>query len=380
LESASCDLRLFLHFFLDSTSFRSGTPSAPPVAKGFYDRLFWYGFDPDESEGVGDKTVFGGTKGKFNGLSFLYDAEGAKPTNRRSPRGLPPAGTIDYDDFYDIEDGAEYNDEIGNDQSDKVSRRRSLKPPMDLPYPRSEAQEPQAGQSQSRPSRRGDYYERANDEEVYGLRQRGRSTSASKQVSSWFSSDGEDTDVESSRWRRRNQEPEWSPFNVLDVFFGVDRDQMRGQADEYNAKMGIGEARSRTRKLERASRRRPGYTYRYNDGDYEPLAADVDISAEPFQNDTNVASIASKDRRQFEEDQGRKPRRVERTWEERALAVEQVPPPAIPAWGPSGGLGIDSRSKAVLDAIEDIQTARQKLEAKEKKEALAREEITILKV
>ena len=377
---------MFLHFFLDRTSFRSGTPSAPPVAKGFYERLFWHGFDPDESEGVGDKTVFGGTKGKFDGLSFLYDAEEAKPTNRRSPRGLPPAGTIDYDDFYDLEEGAEYYDEIGNDQSDKVSQRRSLKPPMDLPYPRSEPQELQARQSRSRPSRRGDYYERADDDEVYGLRQRGRSTSASKQVSSWFSSDGEDTDDDlgdtnfKARGRRRNQESEWSPFNVLDVFFGVNRNQMKGQADEYNAKMGIGEARSRRRKLERASPRRPGYTYRYNDGDYEPLAADVDISAEPFQNDTNVASIASKDRRQYEEDQGRKPRRVERTWEERALAVEQVPPQAIPAWGPSGGLGMDSRSKAVLDAIEDIQTARQKLEGKEKKEALAREEITILKV
>lgn len=335
---------------------------------------------------MGDKTVFGGTKGKFNGLSFLYDAEEAKPTNRRSPRGLPPAGTIDYDDFYDLEEGAEYYDEIGDDQSDKVSQRRSLKPPMDLPYPRSEPQEPQARQSRSRPSRRGDYYERADDDEVHGLRQRGRSTSASKQVSSWFSSGGEDIDDDlgdtnfEARRRRRNQESEWSPFNVLDVFFGVNRDQMKGQADEYNAKMGIGEARSRRRKLERASPRRPGYTYRYNDGGYEPLAADVDISAEPFQNDTNVASIASKDRRQYEKDQERKPRRVERTWEERALAVEQVPPPAIPAWGPSGGLGMDSRSKAVLDAIEDIQTARQKLEGKEKKEALAREEITILKV
>lgn len=377
---------MILHLFLDRTSFRSGTPSPPPVAKGFYERLFWYGFDPDESEGVGDKTVFGGTKGKFNGLSFLYDAEGENPTNRRSPRGLPPAETIDHDDFYDLEEGAEYDDQVGNDQSDKVSRRRSLKPPMDLPYPRSEPQEPQARQSRSRPSRRGDYYKRADDEEVSGRRQRGRYTSVSKQVSSWFSSDGEDTDDDlgdtnyESRRRRRRQESDWSPFNVLDVFFGVDRDQMKGQADEYNAKMGIGEARSRRRKIERASPRRPGYTYRYNDGDYEQFAADVDISTEPFQNNTNVAPMASNDRRQHEEDQGRKHRRPERTWEERALAVERVPPQAIPAWGPSGGLGIDARSIAVLDAIEDIQTARQKLEVKEKKEALAREEITILKV
>jgi hypothetical protein len=67
-------------------------------------------------------------------------------------------------------------------QSDKVSQSKSLKPPSDLPYPRSEAQESQARQSPSRPSRRGDYYKRADDEEAYGLRQRGRSSSASKQV------------------------------------------------------------------------------------------------------------------------------------------------------------------------------------------------------
>jgi chromosome segregation ATPase len=41
---------------------------------------------------------------------------------------------------------------------------------------------------------------------------------------------------------------------------------------------------------------------------------------------------------------------------------------------------MDGRTKAILDALEDIQTARQKLEAREKREALAKEEITILKV
>ena len=41
---------------------------------------------------------------------------------------------------------------------------------------------------------------------------------------------------------------------------------------------------------------------------------------------------------------------------------------------------MDARTKAILDALEDVQTARQKVDIKEKKEALARDDITILKV
>ena len=45
------------------------------------------------------------------------------------------------------------------------------------------------------------------------------------------------------------------------------------------------------------------------------------------------------------------------TWEERALAVERVPPANVPAWGPTGDLGIDARTKALQDVLQDIATA-----------------------
>jgi hypothetical protein len=64
------------------------------------------------------------------------------------------------------------------------------------------------------------------------------------------------------------------------------------------------------------------------------------------------------------------------------LAVERVPPANMAAWGPSGELptSIDARTMGIMNALEDIQTAEQKLAAKQKKESLAREDISILKV
>ena len=46
----------------------------PRPVKQFYDRLFWFGFDPDVT-GPGDRTMFGGTRGKFNAMDMLADRE-----------------------------------------------------------------------------------------------------------------------------------------------------------------------------------------------------------------------------------------------------------------------------------------------------------------
>ena len=220
----------------------------------------------------------------------------------------------------------------------------------------------------------------------------------SKQVSSWFSS-AEDDEIyddydddfgkggRSSRGRRmrRRQASTWFPINALDVFFGLDREELSYQEEQYNDKLGIGSNRNARQRASAKNRpRRQGYAYRIeSDNDEEPPIADIDVTATPIE-DTQPASVnggsqASTGNRE-ENDSGTKSAARERTWEERAMAMERIPPTTVPAWGPSGVLGVDARSKAISDAIEDIQTARQKLEVKEKKEALARENITILKV
>ena len=42
--------------------------------KQFYDKLFWFGFDPDVTRPT-DPTMFGGTRGKFNAMDLLSDRE-----------------------------------------------------------------------------------------------------------------------------------------------------------------------------------------------------------------------------------------------------------------------------------------------------------------
>jgi hypothetical protein len=72
-------------------------------------------------------------------------------------------------------------------------------------------------------------------------------------------------------------------------------------------------------------------------------------------------------------------RKRELTIEERAAAFRRVPPSGVPAWGPSGEVGVDARTKATLDALEEIREATRKLELKEEECIEAKEDIVVLK-
>ena len=52
--------------------YHSVKDTPPPFFKDFYDRLFWYGFDSTETTGAADKTMFGGTRGKFQHDKITY--------------------------------------------------------------------------------------------------------------------------------------------------------------------------------------------------------------------------------------------------------------------------------------------------------------------
>jgi hypothetical protein len=457
-------LKIILHKPSNHSTFQSGELPVPPPVKEIYNRLFWYGFDPADSDGgVADKTVFGGTKGKFNGLEFLKDGQEAlwQAERNRTPRNssggsttpprrrLPPPAntnpTFRTDDrrngYYDTTRNEEENDTFSEDDngdsydneddeyydttkpSAQVPFRPSpIKPPEEKPYPRRDPPIAQR-QRRQRQSPQGSYFEGADydvEDETqadYGSRRRQRQRQrqgsetgdwVAKQVSSWFGG-GEDSnrmnpdepmDDESNvgrRRRRRQQDSEWSPMNVINTFLGVDREKMANQAELYNQNMGLGGAtrgsrpgRSNNRRTESAgsrsgesSQRRPGYAYRYNPEDEEetgkidPAATAYDVEAEPDVEGVRGATRTT--RKEGEKDVAEPLRERERSWEERQLAVERIPPNVV-AWGPSGEIGMDARTKAILDALEDVQTARQKVDIKEKKEVLAREDITILKV
>jgi hypothetical protein len=173
-------------------------------------------------------------------------------------------------------------------------------------------------------------------------------------------------------------------FGALETFLGLDQVEMDSRAAEYDRQMGIGRASRRRgstpsepssysdrRKNPQRPERRKGYAYPYEDDDGTPPVAVVEASAvnesdtSPTIERTEPSSISTD---------------TEMSWEERALAVERVPPAGIPAWGPTGDLGVDSRTKAILDALEDIHIAKARVNERRSAVEKAKEDVAILRV
>ena len=360
------------------TTFRSGTPPPPPGLSDLYNRLFWYGFDPADSTSPADPTMFGGTKGKFNGLAYLNDGVGVMPRDRQKPR-RPRGGTYwedeeDYDED-DLDD--DFNDEEEVIKAERESSSRfqvPVTPPYDPPRPMSSSR-----RSNPRRRSRGSFY---NDD--YELSNEGGDWIDTK-VSSWFGPDEDDyerdeeeTDV-GPRRRRRQKRPNvfWAPFEILESLLGVE--EMDDRAIEYDRRMGIGRARSSTsrdryRSSERKYRRK-GYAYPYEDDDGTPPVIEFEVVEEKSEDELD-GDLGLDDNRVSPT---RTPKR-ELSWEDRALAVERVPPAGIDAWGPGGDVGMDARTKAIYDALEDIGQAKQRVEERQKKVEQASEQVSILRV
>ena len=136
----------FVFFNNNRKTFRSGNPPPPNFLKDFYNQLFWYGFDPEETTTTSDsKTMFGGTKGKFNGLGLLSDIQEknnnnneltlVKGQNRRRKRfendDYYYYNYNDDDDEYDDDyDDDEYNDDYDDDYSNSNSRNQRRRIPQ----------------------------------------------------------------------------------------------------------------------------------------------------------------------------------------------------------------------------------------------------------
>jgi len=174
----------------------------------------------------------------------------------------------------------------------------------------------------------------------------------------------------------------------------MDREEMNYRADVYDSKMGLGrrqsslqqqkreQNRSRRRRSARDNPERPGYAYRYDateDDETTPIL-DIDLEDEEDSKAMNSDSRPRQLPQDVDDNDEARPRRNERSWEERQIAMERVPPVDIMAWGPSGELGMSAREKAFMDAQEDIETARRNLNLTKKKESEIKEEISILKV
>lgn len=460
------------------------------MVEDIYNQLFWYGFDPADTTSPADKTMFGGTKGKFNGLAFLDNTLDPKPPmmmeNRSGPRQRKNRqqrdnyydDDDDYDDYdepdnrsgeeetfsdtlerisrqdkparsarssnYDDDDDRLYSDQrpppskrfesqnnyvIDNDDGESQSNNKIYfaTPPNDQPRIRMDDMKASAKppERRKRRPRQSPWEEEVSGRNFRRRRRRNNQEDeddslqwASKKVASWFRDDEDDYDneIESRRQsggmerqrrgrRRKSAQASWvSPFEGVGKFFGIDDEDFSYQAAMYNRQMGLGPQREKNGRIRNGSRRPErrgtGYAYHYDvdTSEYDTIV-DADI-VETDGGDTETKSQTTLDTQEVEieasvvdstnkeaptastttvkDNQAKSPKKA--NWEERALAIERIPPPDIPAWGPSGDLGMDARMKATIDALQDIQEAQNKLEQRKKREQQATDDITILKV
>jgi hypothetical protein len=383
-------------------TFRSGNPPPPNIIKEFYDKLFWYGFDADETISAADRTMFGGTKGKFNGLNLLEDVntrdDSRGRTSNRSRRNKSFAFFDDDDDdeYYDDDDDEydqydeyedyeeDYIDELEgptrNSQRGTLSRRKNVS--------RLSLRLPSSKMDKNTMQRR-----RPSSPRTISRKRRFN-------IDDWFDEEDED--------KPKRDESDTSPLiNMLDKVFQIDPNEVKYQADDYNRRIGLDKQKNKLKsrmgsKSTPKKRTRKGYAYPYdedNDDDlYEIIeidptqdiddnqkeAADIDSNSQDI-NDVQkngVESKLSKDVNVIDveatvttpiskvEDKGERRTNSNRnsrkqTWEDRAASYERIPPKGVMAWGPDGEMDVDARTYAAMCAMEEIENAKTVFSTKE---------------
>jgi hypothetical protein len=327
------------------SSIRSGTPPPPAPIVEFYNRLFWYGMDPSfgDSDSDSDTSRSSGTKGKFNGLAYLngqYDV----PSRNRQPRK---------------------RSEQRQNQQRSTRIQKPLHEELDTGRPpsRTTAQRERRSQPQQ---------QRERPQEL------NKDFWVAEEVSGWFQSDNEqDEDSKRSRPREQSATPLWA--NMLDRFLGLDKNKRNKRAAEYDAQMGFS---NKPNKSQRRRTRRDGYAYpvdtdqddEFDDEDNNILDVDPVTILDNYETSTYTESASSSSA------QSQLQQQQQLSWQDRALAVERVPPAGVAAWGPTGDLRMDARTKAIADAREDITQAQRRTNVHETLVEQARDELSVCRV
>ena len=121
-------------------------------------------------------------------------------------------------------------------------------------------------------------------------------------------------------------------------------------------------------------RRRSGFAYKFNSAEdlFDDEGEYIDVEPKyATERDLNMARNSSTSR-------GGQRRR---SWEERAIEMDRVPPRGAVAWGPNGqiGSGEDPLDRAAMEALRDIKKSKKYLERKENAVEDAKDEVVNLK-
>ena len=355
------------------SSFRSGAPPPPRPLKEFYEKLFWFGFDTNTFTGPDDRTMFGGTRGRFNALDLLRDREERQRLRQRQYRG---DNYYDDDDYYDDE----YNGGGDRRRNNSIRRRGNDSIIQDFGTVRD---------WDIRKNGRGRVGGDAVGDDIINSRggtfpfpNRPPPPLGDFDDVDYFSlADEDEDDIAGRAMQRRRQRRRQRGGGVM-------RGLIDPRAEEYNNRfLGLGPPpppyvgsddlfiddnyRQFDRPLSSSSRqqqrrRRRGFAYKYNDID--SLNNDDDgeyIDIEPLyatNHDLDMAKSRS------------------RSWEERAIERDRVPPRDGIAWGPNGQvIGESPLNMAAMDALRDINKSKRLLVRKEEDVELAKAKVVNLK-
>jgi hypothetical protein len=380
-------------------TFRSGNPPPPNIIKEFYDRLFWYGFDPDETTSAADRTMFGGTRGKFDGLGLLQDIDqmtqeqqksslqardkvvrgkrnrlsstikgrsrpkdnSANVYDRRTGNGSYDYDDDDYDDYewyenFEVdEDEDEWYDDEDEDDGNNMDRDNGYDVYEDNFVMPTNRKDIPRQKKLFKVKEEFDAYDIDYDLEDESMTRFSRK-SRRLDVSQWFEEEEEeeyvadaDADVDVSPKDGAKMSP---IVNILDSVFQIDADRVKYQAEDYNRRLGLDrKARFKSSYSTTSTtggnydihtrRRRKGYAYRYVDSaDNSREESDDSTFALNNTKENNVIDVdatvqVDSSTRQTEQ-LDKGRKQKEQSWEDRAAAYERVPPKGIIAWGPDG--------------------------------------------
>lgn len=337
------------------SSFRTGAPPPPRPIKQFYDKLFWFGFDPDATQPT-DRTMFGGTRGKFNAVDLLRDREerqryyrgsGGGYNNNERRRRIPPGSTRSgrdsvIQDFGSVQDwnarktgrGRAGGDAVGDDVV--VNR-------LDFD------------------SRFDDDYFPLDDDDAFNDVGRGRVAQRGRN-----SRGGERQQQQRRRSVVDSRAEEYDRIIGLGPTIDDDDDEYLGRSFSPSS-----------------SRRRSGFAYKYNDSDIDLLFDDGEyIDVEPRYASERDLDMARAGLSSSPPESFASRRRRRRSWEERAMEMDRVPPRDAIAWGPNGPAGSGGESpleSAAMDALREIKKSKLFLEKKENDVEDAKNEVVNLK-
>ncbi len=163
------------------------------------------------------------------------------------------------------------------------------------------------------------------------------------------------------------------------------------RAEEYDRVIGLGPTLDDDydypgRSSPPSSRRRSGFAYKYDDSDVDLLFDDGEyIDVEPryaSERDLYMARAGSSSTPPESSLSSRRRQRQRlRSWEERAMEMDRVPPRDAIAWGPNGSVrsGESPLETAAMDALRDIKKSKLFLEKKENDVEDAKNEVVSLK-